>query len=55
MDMVIYWDMGYNTHGATMSAPERVVLENPTMLYMYVEAYLIFAKTERFEVRIFFT
>ena len=55
MDMIIYWDMGYNTAGATLRSPERVVLDNPTILYLYVEAYLIFAKTERFEVRIYFT
>jgi len=55
LDMIIYWDMGYNVAGATLSSPERVVLENPTMLYLYVEAYLIFVRAERFEVRIFFT
>lgn len=55
MDMIIYWDMGYNTAGATLSSPERVVLENPTILYLYVEAYQIYGKTERFEVRIYFT
>ena len=55
MDMVIFWDMGYNTAGTTMSSPERVVLENPTVLYLYVEAYQIYANTERFEVRIFLT
>jgi len=55
MDMIIYWDMGYNTAGATLSSPERVVLENPTILYLYVEAYLLYVPTESFEVRIYFT
>lgn len=55
MDMIIYWDEGYNIAGATMSSPERVVLENPTILYLYVEAYLLYVKTERFEVRVYFT
>jgi hypothetical protein len=54
MDMIIYWDMGYNIDGATMSSPERVVLENPTMLYLYVEAYLLYVPIEPFQVRIFF-
>jgi len=55
MDMIIYWDMGYNIAGATLSSPERLVLENPTILYLYVEAYLLYVKTESFEVRIYFT
>jgi hypothetical protein len=55
MDMIIYWDMLYNIHGATLSAPERVVLDNPTILYLYVEAYLLYVPKESFEVRIFFT
>jgi len=54
MDMIIYWDMEYNIAGATLSSPERVVLKDPTILYLYVEAYLIFGNTERFEVRIYF-
>ncbi len=55
MDMIIYWDFGINDHGATMSAPERVILESPTILYLYVEAYLLYVPIENFEVRIFFT
>ena len=54
MDMVIYWDEGYNFAGATWKAPERVILEDPTILYLYVEAYTLYVDTERFEVRIFF-
>jgi len=54
LDMVIYWDKGYNTAGASMNAPERVVLSNPTMLYLYVEAYLIFVRSESFTVKIWF-
>jgi len=54
MDMIVY-DGSYHLGGATLSSPERVVLADPTILALYVEAYLIFAKTERFEVRIYFT
>jgi len=55
MDMVIYWDKGYNTAGASMNSPERVVLSNPTMLYLYVEAYAVYVKAESFSVKIWFT
>ncbi len=47
LDLVIYWDGGYNLDGATLNAPERVILEDPTMLYLYVDGYSIYTKGQR--------
>jgi subtilisin family serine protease len=42
LDMIIYWDAGYSLYGATWNSPERVMLEHPTFLYVYVEGYSIY-------------
>ncbi len=44
LDMIIYWDEGYNTDGATWNSPERAILEYPTILYLYIEGYSIYEK-----------
>ncbi len=44
IDMIIYWDEGYNFDGATWNSPERAILEYPTILYLYIEGYSIYEK-----------
>lgn len=39
MDRYIYWDMGYNFEGASWNGLERVVLDNPTILYVAIYGY----------------
>jgi subtilisin family serine protease len=47
IDLIIYWDGGYNVDGATWNAPERAILENPTILAYYVEGYDIYSKSKK--------
>lgn len=60
LDFLVYWDEGYNFDGATWNSPERVMLENPTLLYVLIDGYSIygihgFFQKEPYLLRIKFT
>ncbi|UCB60437.1 MAG: S8 family serine peptidase [Candidatus Bathyarchaeota archaeon] len=62
LDLIIYWDEGYNVDGATWNSPERAILNDPTILYLYIEGYSIYEKAptlfgfgEPYELTITFT
>ena len=57
LDLYIYWDEGYNYNGATLNAPERVVLAEPTILYVLLHGYTVYEEVEPepYELRIYFT
>lgn len=42
LDVIIYWDGGYNYDAATWNSPERAILENPTYLYVLIDGYNIY-------------
>jgi len=55
LDLIVYWDGGYNFNGATLNSPERVILENPKTLYVLIDGYSIYAKNEPYVLIIKFT
>jgi subtilisin family serine protease len=55
LDLIVYWDEGYNLNGATLNSPERVMLENPKTLYVLIDGYSIQAKNEPYVLTIKFT
>lgn len=55
LDLIIYWDEGYNIDGATLNSPERVILVNPTVLYVLIDGYSIYARNEPYVLTIKFT
>lgn len=51
LDMFIYWDRGLVLYeGATLNSPERVVLEKPTYIYVYIYGYTVYAEKEEFKL-----
>jgi subtilisin family serine protease len=54
LDLIVFWDEGTNLEGATLNSPERVVLRNPTSIYIIIDGYEIYATVEPFEIRVFF-
>jgi len=54
LDMVLYWNEGYNLKGATLSSPERVVLDKPTIIYALLIGYAVFGSAEPFELLVWF-
>lgn len=46
LDLIVYWDEGYNLNGATLNSPERVILEKPKTLYVLIDGYTIYADKE---------
>jgi len=54
IDLFVYWDKGYNYAGATMSAPERVVLKDPTLIYVRLHGYSVYVGNEPFELLVWF-
>ncbi len=54
LDLYVYWDEGYNYDGATLSAPERVVLKDPTIIYVLLNGYSVYVGSEPFELLVWF-
>ncbi len=54
LDLTVSWDKGLNLDGATANSPERVVLYNPTFIYVNIVGYEIYTTTEPFELRVIF-
>ena len=54
LDLWVYWDEGYNYDGMTLSAPERVVLDKPTFIYVGIEGYAVYVDSEPFELLVWF-
>jgi len=54
VDMYVYWDGGYNFDGATLNSPERVKLQNPTLIYVLLYGYAIYTGTDNFSIRVYF-
>jgi len=53
IDLIIYVNGNYNLDGATLNAPERVVLNGPTgIVYFLIDGYAIEIGRETFELRI---
>lgn len=55
LDLIVYWDMEMNYDGATLNAPETVILKKPTLLYIGIDGYTVYTGTDDFEVRIYFS
>ncbi len=54
LDLIVYWDDGYNYDGGTLNSPERVVLDNPTFIYVLISGYTVYTGTDNFALRIYF-
>jgi len=54
LDLYVYWDEGYNYDGATMGAPERAVLKQPTFIYVLINGYAVYVGSEPFELLVWF-
>lgn len=54
LDLIVYWDEGYNTDGAHMNSPERTKMENPTFIYVLIDGYYIPTGTENFSLQVFY-
>jgi len=55
LDLIVYWNEGYNFDGATLNSPERVILENPKTLSVLIDGYSIYAENEPYVLIIKFT
>lgn len=55
LDLLVYWDMGMNYDGATLNAPETVLLDKPTFIYIGIDGYTVYTGSDNFEVRIYFS
>jgi hypothetical protein len=54
LDMVVYWDDGYNYDGGTLNSPERVRLDRPTYIYVLIIGYAVYSGTDNFTLNIYF-
>jgi len=54
LDLIVYWDEGYNYDGGTLNSPERVKLENPTYIHVLLHGYTVFTGTDNFTLKIYF-
>jgi len=55
IDVYVYWNGAYDYRGATLNAPERLVLLGPTgTMYLLIDGYAIYTGREVFELRITF-
>jgi hypothetical protein len=55
LDVIVYWNGAYDYSGATLNAPERLVLLGPTgTMYLLIDGYEINTGREVFELRITF-
>ncbi len=55
LDVYVYWNGAYDYRGATLNAPERLVLLGATgKMYLLIDGYAIYTGRERFELRITF-
>jgi hypothetical protein len=54
LDLIIYWDDGYNYDAATINSPERAKLDNPTVIYVLISGYAVYSGTDNFTLRIYF-
>jgi hypothetical protein len=54
LDLIVYWDDGYNYDGATINSPERVKLDNPTFIYLLISGYAVYSGTDNFTLKIYF-
>jgi len=54
LDLYVYWDKGYNFDGATLNSPERVVLKDPTVIYVALYGYALYVDSESFELLVWF-
>ena len=52
LDMIVYWDMGYNYDGGTLNSPEKVELNNPTFIYVLLVGYTVYTGTDNFNLEI---
>ena len=61
LDMFVRWHDGtvakWNYDGATINAPERVIITSPTInwLYIYINGYTVHVSTESWTLRIYFS
>lgn len=55
LDLIIFVNGAYNFAGATLNAPERVVISSPTgTMYLLIDGFAIYTGREPFELRITF-
>ncbi len=54
LDIIVYWDGGYNYDGGTLNSPERVELKNPTYIYALLIGYTVFTGTDNFTFKVYF-
>jgi Subtilase family len=54
LDLIVYWDDGYNYDGATINSPERVKLDNPTFIYLLISGFAVYSGTDNFTLKIYF-
>ena len=55
LDVYVYWNGAYDYSGATLNAPERLVLLGPTgTMYLLIDGYAIYTGREVIELRITF-
>jgi hypothetical protein len=54
LDLIVYWDDGYNFDGGTINSPERVQLVKPTFIYLLIDGYAVYSGTDSFTLKIYF-
>jgi hypothetical protein len=54
LDLIVYWDQGYNFDGGTINSPERVRLDKPTFIYLLIDGYAVYSGTDSFTLKIYF-
>jgi hypothetical protein len=54
LDLIVYWDDGYNYDAATLNSPERAKLNNPTFIYLLIDGYTVYSGTDSFTLKIYF-
>ena len=55
LDVYVYWNGAYDYSGATLNAPERLVLSGATgKMYLLIDGYAIYTGRESFQLRITF-